>query len=139
MINSIKSGIAKKLDDTFVGVPIFTDEIKQGLTEPCFFIKTVSSGQDPLLGRRFMRRQSFDVHYFPPKSESENSSISNVLEHLYEVLEFIYSDGSLLRGTGMNHEQVDGVLHFIVNYNLPVLRDETPQELMENLDLDAHL
>ena len=41
--------------------------------------------------------------------------------------------GDLLHGTSVNYEIVDNVLHFFVNYNLPMIRpaEETYMETLE--------
>jgi len=51
-----------------------------------------------------------------------------------EALDFItLPSGDLLHGTSVNYEIVDNVLHFFVNYNLPMIRpaEETYMETLE--------
>ncbi|HBF2884833.1 TPA: hypothetical protein KN186_001018 [Clostridioides difficile] len=65
---------------------------------------------------RELKKNSFDVHYFP-KSNDKSFEINEVAEMLLEELEYIEIDGDLVRGTNMNFEIVDNVLHFFVDYN----------------------
>lgn len=56
-----------------------------------------------------------------------------VAAEMMDVLEIItLPNGDLIRGTGMNYEVVDGVLHFFVSYNLTLLRptEDTPMETL---------
>lgn len=137
MINDITTGIAKKLDATFEGVPIYTEEIKQGLIEPCFFIKSVSSDQQQIVGTRYYRNHMFDVHYFPPLDGKENEHIATAVSELYEALEYIPLGAGLVRGTEMRDERIDGVLHFMVRYAFTVYRSQAADALMETVSIDT--
>ena len=54
-----------------------------------------------------------------------------------ETLDFItLSGGDLLHGTGVNYEVVDNVLHFFVNFNLPMIRS-TDETMMETLETEV--
>lgn len=55
-------------------------------------------------------------------------------ETMIGALDFItLPGGDLLHGTSVNYEVVDNVLHFFVNYNLPVLNplNKTYMETLE--------
>ena len=57
-----------------------------------------------------------------------------VAETMMETLEFItLPNGDLLHATSVNYEVVDNVLHYFVNYNLPMIRpvEETYMETLE--------
>lgn len=132
MINEIMSGISNKLDTEFKGIDIYTDQIKQGLTEPCFFIRLIKSEQKQIVGERYYRNQSFDIHYFPKTDNT--SELNDILDKLINALEYIEFDGGLLRGTKMHSETVDGVLHFLVNFNL-ITTKRKHDEYMEILKM----
>ena len=110
--------------------------MKQGLTEPCFFIAVLKPEQTPLLGDRAIWRNPFDIHYFP-KEPGTNAELYDVATKLMYYLRYItLPDGDMLRGMSISFEAVDGVLHFFVSYNLIV---NIPKELptMETLTVDA--
>ena len=127
------AGISIKLNQVFGNAyQIYTDEIKQGLEKPCFFIKCLKVGEDQVTGNRYFRSNAFDIHFFP--QTEENSELFEVTEKLLSALEYItLINSDMLRGTKMHEETVDGILHFFVNYNLYVNKERPKDEWMENL------
>lgn len=86
-----------------------------------------------MLGRRFIKVNPFDIQYFPT-SPRNNAEMFTVAETMMETLEFItLPNGDLLHATSVSYEIVDNVLHFFVNFNLPMIRpaDETMMETLE--------
>lgn len=133
MLNEVIKGISRKLNAAFGdGYEIYENDVEQGLTEPCFFISILKPELSPLLGTRGIRRNPFDIHYFP-KQAGNNAELFSMAERLMYALEYIpMPDGLPLRGTAMNYEVIDGVLHFFVNYNLIVVqpKEENPMETL---------
>lgn len=119
MTNEIIGGIAGALYESFgEGYEIYQNEVKQGLTEPCFFIGLLKPDIRPLLGRRRIRTVPFDVCYFP-KTAGDNREMQEAAEQMLEALTFIrLGDGGLLHGSKMSWEIVDEILHFFVSYSL---------------------
>lgn len=138
MLNDIITGIAKALGTAFGSeYRVYKNDVKQGLTEPCFFIAALKPEQTPLLGERAIWRSPFDVHFFP-KAPGTNEELYNAAQRLMYCLRYItLPNGDLLRGRSISYEAVDGVLHFFVSYNMIV---DIPKELpiMETLDIDAN-
>lgn len=134
MLNEIIKGISMALNAAFGDeYEIFQNDVEQGLEEPCFLIAVLQPEVAPMLGRRFIKRNPFDIQYFPT-APGRNSEMFMVAEKLIEVLDFItLPGGDLLHGTSVNYEVVDNVLHFFVNYNLPMIRpaEETYMETLE--------
>ena len=119
MTNEIIGGIAGALYESFgEGYEIYQNEVKQGLTEPCFFIGLLKPDIRPLLGRRRIRTVPFDICYFP-KTAGDNREMQEAAEQMLDSLTFIrLGDGVLLRGVKMSWEIVDGILHFFVSYKM---------------------
>lgn len=115
MFNDIVTGISIKLNSIFGdSYEIYTENVEQGLKEPCFFIKTLPVTNKPLLGKRSQRTYSFVITYFPLAGNEEMLTVS---EQLLEGLEYItLLNGDILRGHSLESEIVDDVLHFSVNY-----------------------
>lgn len=134
MLNEIIKGVSMALNTSFGNeYRIYQDDVKQGLKTPCFFIAVLQPELSLLLGSRRMSRNPLVVQYIP-SAPRKNAEMFSVAGKLVEVLEFItLLNGDLLHGTSMSYEVVDGVLHFFVNYNLPMLgpRDETYMETLE--------
>ena len=115
------------------GYEIIQNDVKQGLEEPCFFIAVLQPEITPMLGRRSIWRHPFDIHYFPT-DPGKNAEMFTVAETMIEALDFItLPNGDLLHATSVNYEIVDDVLHFFVNFNLPMIRpdDETYMETLK--------
>lgn len=136
MLNKIIDAISIKLNQVFGDtVEIYTDQVKQGFEEPCFFIALLNSSQEQIIGARYHRESLFDIHYFPA---GDNREINDVADMLLEEMEYLDVAGDLVRGTGMHHEVVDGVLHFFVSYNLIVRKDAAAVfEPMESVAIDT--
>lgn len=114
MSNEFITGIAQKLNAIF-GFTVYTDEIKQGLKKPCFFIQTVENRSTRVTGNRFLISGIFDIHYF---SESEKTDdLLSVADKLLDVLDIISLKDTDIRGTQISHNIADNVLHFMVSYN----------------------
>lgn len=134
-INSIRDGVNAALDHFFPSIPIMGEEIKQGLEEPCFFVKLLEGSQTQELGTRYKRAHQFDVHYF----EVENRKLHNMAEQLYDILGLIQAGDTLYRGTNMKHEIVDGVLHFFVDYTILVRRDTPAMPIMQTIEQEGNI
>lgn len=139
MINKIIVGITQKLDQIFNSeneeYTIYTENVKQDLKEPCFFIFCLNPNGSKLIGNRYKRNYAFDIQYMPKDLESVNKECNEVAEKLMNELEYITVDESLVRGINMNGETVDDVLHFFINYNMIVKKDITKEESMGEIKI----
>ncbi|CAI3675084.1 putative phage protein [Clostridium neonatale] len=148
MLNKIITGISQALDAEFnsenEGYIIHTENVEQGLEEPCFFIFSLNSSSKQLVGNRYERKYPFDIHFFPSTElvdgvSTINNQINEVTERLFTALEYITVDNSLVRGTSMNVEIVDNVLHFFINFNMIVKKETAPIETMGSLTIKQKL
>lgn len=137
-INDLKIGINQILDKEFPNITIHGEEIKQGFEEPCFFIKILSSAQDKELNIRYKKNISFDIHYFSDK-EDINLDCNNMADKLYEVLEYVKVNENLYRSSDMTHEVIDGVLHFMLQFNYHVFKEIEKTEKMKKLKVEVKL
>jgi hypothetical protein len=118
VIQSIIDGICRKLKSEFGdGFRIYTESIKQGLSEPCFYIQALEPASTQFFGKRYFRRHPFIIQYFP-ESGRPKEECNKVQEKLYLALEHIAVNGDLTRGEKMHGEYSDGVLNFFVNYDM---------------------
>lgn len=132
MLNNILAAISQRLDDVFC-MEIYIDQLPQGFEEPCFFILTLRSNQKQIVGDRYYREHSFDVHYFPKSQHCPAREINEIADRLFMALEYVPLPDGLARGTDMRREVQDGVLHFFVNYNVFVLKQNDPIPRMRTL------
>lgn len=136
-INDIRTAVLRRLGERFPDIKLYGEEIRQGFEEPCFFVKLLNASQTQELNIRYMRTHSFDIHYFP--RDNANEEAHDMAEKLYDALEWIEYNGVQYQGTGMNHEIVDGVLHFFVDYAFRVRRVVPEQPIMGLMEQEGYL
>jgi hypothetical protein len=138
MVNDLIDGISVKLNQVFGnGYKIYSEEVKQGLKEPCFLIVSLNPSSTQVIGNRYFRQTPFDIHYFPAVI-GNNEEINGVASRLFDALEYItLLNNDLVRGTEMHYEKVDNVLHFFVQYNLHIRKVVTPEDNMETLTVNT--
>lgn len=134
MINSIIEAISCSLNEEFGdNYEIHNEEIRQGLKEPCFFITCLNPTNNLFLGKRYERTNQFCIQYFP-RTSGKQRECNDVAERMYHCLEYIRTDGDArpIRGAKMNHQVVDGVLNFFVNYDFFTVRieEQTPMGIV---------
>lgn len=118
MVNSIIDAISIAINDKFgEDYEIYTESIRQGFSEPCFFIHNFSDNNELFVGSKYIREAQFSINYFS-NSHDVNKDCNEVASKLYECLEWLNIDGDLIRGTGLKYEIIDGVLNFYVNYKV---------------------
>ena len=106
---------------------VYTESIEQGFEEPCFAIHQLTADITPYPNYRTEIVQHFDVRFFPTETRPREQCRA-----VAETLTFLLRQLSSLRGTNLNWEITDDVLHFFVSYRQFVR--ETPEEyLMEIL------
>lgn len=137
-MEDVKNGILKYLSTFRTGVPVYDERIEQGFKEPCFFVLIIDGAQNREFNRRYMRTDSFDIHYFPdPNNPEKRRECEAVADRLYEELEYIQWEGSLYRAVGMKHQIVDDVLHFFLDVNVHLMRPKGPETKMKTLKQEA--
>lgn len=140
MVGDIIKAISKTLSQAFgQGYEIyFSQDVQQGLKEPCFIITLVGSSRTKRIAQRYYQANTFAVHYFP-SIKGGNTEMMGTAAQLYEALEVIpLLGGESVRGTAMNYSISDGVLYFLVDYNV-FLKSEIEFEEMEDLVVDADI
>lgn len=135
MINAIIEAISVSLNSVFGDdYEIHMEEIRQGLTEPCFFISCINPTNALFFCTRYFRSNQFCIQYFP-KTEEKQRECNFVAEKMWMCLEYITiaGDEKPLRGTKMNAEVVDGILNFFVNYDYFIYCEPEKQISMDSL------
>jgi len=136
-VNKIIDGICEALNTEFGdGYEIYTEDVQQNLTEPCFSVVLIKPSTKQFLGKRYYRTHLFCIHYFPQDKDNAKAECFDVLERLMDCLEYITVDGDTVRGTNMSGDDVitDGVLSFIVSYDMFVVKEQEDEPAMETLE-----
>ena len=139
MIDELIDGISLRLNKGFGAEKrIYSEKVEQGLLKPGFFIKLVGVSQVPRLKGRCLRKHAFDISYYPLVNASFGE-MEAVAEALFAVLETItLANGDKIGGSSMSYQISDGILHFLVNYDLHLQKVDTT-EAMEGLEVKAGL
>ena len=134
MINSIIEAISTKLYTEFE-CKIHMEEIKQGLVEPCFFLKCLNPKVDHYFWNRYKRNNQFVIQYFPEHKNAYDRECNDIAEWMLWNLEYITiaDETTPIRASGMNYEIVDGVLNFFINYDFFVDRVVDVDNEMETM------
>lgn len=127
----VRTGVFQALAQAFPNIDRYGEEIKEGLTTPCFFVKLLEPAHTHELDRRYMRELPFDVHYFA----DSNKDRVGMADELTDALETIQVKGRALTGIRMTWEVVDEVLHFFVTYRMHVWRQQPNDPTMQKLDI----
>lgn len=140
MINAIITGISRELGKEFgKRYKVYTEDVEQGLKEPCFFITCLNPTTKLFRGKKYFRTNQFCIQYFLENEKKANQECNEVAERLTWCLEYITADGDAMRGTNIHSEIVDGVLNFFVNYDCFVYRVEEPEENMGTIKISQTL
>lgn len=136
-INEIMEQICKAMEDAIHGAfgdgyPIYTEDLKQGFLKPCFFISFVRGSRKSLPCKRYYCENQFLVQYFTEKEQVETAEMLKVAQSLCHCLGLLLVDDGPIRGSHMQYEMADGVLRFLLNYNVTMLQaeEEVPMEEM---------
>ena len=119
MFNDLIDAISKRLLEYFPeSVPnIYSENIDQGFSEPCFYISLINSTNKNKLGPGRSKRYKFDIMYF--NNNLGNDDLNTMGDKLSTVLEDIQIGDALIHGLDIEYEVKDNKLHFFVEY--PVL------------------
>lgn len=91
-------------------------------------IECINPSFEQFMGRRYHEKTPFCIHCFPKgpdKSEESNA----VFTTLTECLEYISINDQLVRGTGMHAEWDGDVMHFMVDYDMFLIRPDDAEKM----------
>lgn len=135
-IQNLIDAIAEALFQEFGSeYTIYTEKIEQGLEDNCFIIRCLNPTKNRYLGRCYKRTNQFSIQYIPSVEEDANEKCAIALEGLYECLEDVILHGKPIHGTELHGEIIDGILTFTVNYDGFVLKENTEETGMENVEI----
>ena len=80
-----------------------------------------------------LEKNIFMIRYFPKSELEPQQEINAILDRLYPILEYIYMENDLIRGTNMEANIVDNILHLQINYDFFIVRPIQRGPLMQKL------
>lgn len=143
MINDIMDAVTRKLYELFGdGFEIYTEPVKQGLKEPCFFIQFLEPSEKPMVGQRYSLRTDLCIQYLSGERSEVLRELNRMTGCLMDGLEYItLADGSLIRGTerSARPEPDEKMLTFFVSYHIFVLKAQKEKETMETIEIEKRM
>lgn len=131
IIDAISMALAKEFGERY---EIYTENIEQGLKEPCFSIVCINPDISQFLGNRYKRKNLFCIHYFPESSTDKRAEGFEVTEKVFSCLELIDFEGDKIRGTNFRVEIDEEVFHFFIDYDLFVYSNKPKEAAMNSVD-----
>jgi len=118
-LNYIVSSISKSIYNEFgEKYCIYSEEVKQNVVLPCFFIIPVKYSQSAITSDYIKMINEFDIQFLPEENlNTKNKDILTVYNKLMKCLKYIDIDGKLFKGTNIYSYVKNTVLHLSVNYN----------------------
>lgn len=115
VMNEVVLAVAKKLRQLYPDVPVYTENVKQGLEKPCFFITCEKPVMRRYMDARWYCRTPVTVYCFPG-ADKQNAELGSVFLQMFHALELIDCGGPL-RGSNMKASRSDGVGVFQADYS----------------------
>ena len=114
-LQNVINGLVKRLHECFPDHKIYTENVEQGLSPPCFSVICEQPVFRRVMGKRYFRSFDFCIYYYPKKDDFF-SEINEVSEKLIPSLELIEVDGDLIRGSDFSTKTVDDVMVICATY-----------------------
>ena len=115
VMNEVVLAAAQKLRQLYPDVPVYAEDVKQGLEKPCFCISCAKPVMRRYMGERWYCRLPVTIYCFPGTDERRRE-LGSVFAQLFHALEVIDCGGAL-RGSNMQASESDGVGVFRVDYS----------------------
>lgn len=136
MYNEMMNAVKKKLGELFPESEIGSKPLGEGMDKPYFEAGLLETSEKPVNGQRYFRSISMYVNYYQPDEEQPSADYYLVLETLMDELEYIsLEDGSLIRGSSRKGKNEGGILNFLVDYHVYIVKTREPEESMEEIKL----
>lgn len=127
-ISDIETAITRKLRQDFgSGYKLYTEEIPQDFTEPCFFVQFLSLERFNRLSSQRRVNALFNVQYFGTGARDMTLNVQDALN----VVQLV--NGQYMRATSQNSEVIEGIAHNFMNFNFTLAEVEA-KEFMESME-----
>ena len=134
----LTEGITKALYDVFK-VPVYLEWKENKMKFPCFLVSVADSNHDLHVSKLYDRKLDYTVKYFLNDESipvDYRKDLLQIGEQLYDILEYVKVGDRITRGEGMKYNENDGVLHFIVTYEMLLHKEAKRVPAMERLQVN---
>lgn len=108
MLNEILNALSRRLRELFPCAKIYSENIEQGFSGPCFYISVILHTVRQYIGMRAKHSYTFNLQYFP--EGGKNQELNQAEDLLTELGDIQLADGRLLHTVCGDMERADGVL-----------------------------
>lgn len=134
---AVVAGVLKALRQEFGDdYTYYLNDVPQNFAVPSFFIRTIKSSYNHLLGQRRYRTHTVSVTYFPVDEKHVAKELNELSDRLGPVLEIISVDDKLVAGGVLDMYFTDTELHAEINYNIFMWRTKPKPQYMATLELE---
>lgn len=137
--NDIIDGVSIKLNELFKDFEIYTSKVKQSLKLPCFFIKTLPSSKQALIGNRYNNILNLVIHVMIEDNENKQEQLNNIADKLCELEYITLINQDILKGYDMKTEISDEVLLFSITYKFITYKKKIQEIEMNNLSVNEEV
>lgn len=138
MVDQLINGIAQKLTTVFGDAyTIHTREVDEAQQTSCLIVSLLQSERQARLGGRMYQSSAFDIRYYPPAVVDYGDMIAVGETMMTELALITLYEGDLAGGVRRKYEIVDGVLHFLVTYNLHLEKSPVETTPMQELGVQT--
>ncbi|MGN7381409.1 phage tail terminator family protein [Paenibacillus sp. SAFN-117] len=135
-LDDVRNAVASAIRRRFPDAAVWLEEEVIGEPErPCFIVKLSSVRQVKKAEHRYLRTHSFTIEYW----SGSIAGLHEVAEALYDHLETIEIAGDLCRGRHWSHEIKNGILQFIVEYPMQLIRARPSSPKMKTMYQEGDL
>ena len=143
VVNEIVLGIAAKVKAIYKDkgdYPIYTNNEEQGLEKPCFFIKVIDGNESREIGlENKFYKDLLNIVIIGYTLDGNTEILNDMIDNLYELEYIELSDKSLIRAIKLHQKVEDGVLHFFIDYNLSIKKDDDATIKMNDYNLSGEV
>lgn len=125
----IIDGVTLALRNNFPDCQIHTEKVEQGLVEPAFIVRIITSNISPVNKNLSQKSPRLHITYIPANGLNECYEVQNKL--FYVIEHITLPEGNSVRGTDINSEITDGLLHMSISYNHHLF-SKSDETYMEN-------
>lgn len=134
MVNELLKGVSNQLYDKFgADYKYYVEDVKQGLTKPCFTMDCLIPVQRSRSRVLYDRTFPIVVHYFTDNKELTKKDCYAKAEQIVETLEYVPFMGALLRGEDISWQITDDVLQVFVTYRVITKKVTSNEDKMEDV------
>ncbi|MDE5910248.1 MAG: hypothetical protein K2H52_16150 [Lachnospiraceae bacterium] len=129
MIGEIVDAVGLALNEAFGNhYAVYREETGKDMDAPCFFVYCSAQRNAQISRQKYLRSNTFCIQYIPSTTDIR-AECNEVIERLFDCLEYIKVESSLLRGRKMEAKIKDGVAHFFLNYDFYVYKKEETEAM----------